>query len=371
MEVPILSFCIPVYNQVDMIERVVKQILQYPGDDIEIVISDDCSYEDIKGMLEKIGDDRIKYFRNDSNLGHDLNIISSFKRAKGMYGFLLRTRDGVMPDSIRDIIKILKEEQSISYLTGEAVDEESRWKIRYSESKRIIEKNECLKAHYSLYVHPSGSIYNIKLLNLDNIEQFLKQNIETKFSFIVHNLFRVTLSMYGNFYVLKMPTWIYTNTEKSKDVAVNRMPNGFSVYSSELIIKRYNAECEWIKQIMAHETDLLRYALIHLFKEYLYQITWGQRRRNRNPGIIAHYQIVPTKTNVGSDAKRLYNLSCEHMANVPLKQEDIMMIKREMNRIIFNNRIYGRFRYHMACMLDTLHIKPIIDTWRRKHENKY
>ena len=138
METPILSFCIPVYNQVHMVEKVVKQILLYPEDDIEIVISDDCSTEDIQGMLEKIGDKRIKYFRNSDNLGHDLNIIRSFKRAKGTYGFLLRARDGVVPDSIKEIIRIIKREQPVSYLTGEAIDEEAKWKIRYSESKMII-----------------------------------------------------------------------------------------------------------------------------------------------------------------------------------------------------------------------------------------
>lgn len=327
--------------------------------------------EDIQGMLEKIGDKRIKYFRNSDNLGHDLNIIRSFKRAKGTYGFLLRARDGVVPDSIKEIIRIIKREQPVSYLTGEAIDEEAKWKIRYSESKMIIERNECLKAHYSLYVHPSGSIYNIKLLDLDNIEQFLKENIETKFSFIAHNLFRSALSIYGNFYILKMPTWIYTNTEKSKDIAVNRMSNGFSVYSSELIIRRYNAECKWIKQIMANEADLLCYALIHLFKEYLYQVTWGQRRRNRNPGIVAHYQIVPTKSNIRNDTKKIYALLCEHMKDVSLNREDFLTVKKETKRIIFNNSTYGRFRYLMACLLDAMHIKPIFDTWRRKHENKY
>ena len=174
-----------------------------------------------------------------------------------------------------------------------------------------------------------------------------------------------------NHFIQKIPTWIYTNTEKSKDIAVNKMSDGFSVYSSELILRRYNAECKWIKQIMVNEVDLLCYAFIHLFKEYLYQITWGQRRRNKNPGIIAHYQISPTKINIRNNTKILYNMSCDHTTALSLNRKDIMIIKQEMNKIIFKNETYGRFRYFTACILDTLHIKSMVDIWRRTHENKY
>lgn len=371
MSEPILSFCIPVYNQTDLVEKLVCQILSYNGNDIEVVISDDCSTENIYEMLVKIGDSRVKYFRNEKNLGHDLNIVTSFRKARGEYGFLLRARDGVVVKNIERIIEVIRKEGPISYITGEAIDENNKFRIKYAESKLIIDREDCLRLHYSLYVHPSGSIYNIRMLDLDRIEYFIKKNIDTKYSFIVHNLFRVYLSRQGRFYVLDIPTWIYTDTSKAKDIAVNKGQNGASVYSSELIMRRYIAELRWIFDILEDGMEELQISIISVFRTYIYQITWGQKRRNSNRGIINHYQINPVNSSVKNDTDEMLKITSRIMTEYGIMEKIVSNIEKCLKRATFKNIILGGIKYAGACLLDFVHIKWIYDLWRKNREIKF
>ena len=96
----IISFCITVYNQIDLVKKCLDSIVAYKGKEIEIIISDDKSTENIQGLVNGYHDERIKYFLNKENLGHDRNILCALSRASGKYAFLLRTRDMIMPVAI-------------------------------------------------------------------------------------------------------------------------------------------------------------------------------------------------------------------------------------------------------------------------------
>lgn len=364
---PLLSICVPVYNQIDLVERLIRQIRQYKGNDIEIIISDDCSADDIQGMLLNFQDKRIKYFRNDENQGHDLNIISSFRRAGADYCFLLRVRDGIIIDNLEKILELIKTKRHISYITGSAVDETGAYRIRYKESMLITDKNDCIIANYRLYIHPSGSIYNVKLLDLDFIEDFVRTNIDTKFSFVGHNLMRVFLSMKGNFYIFKEPTWIYADTSKSKDIAVNRASEGKSVYSTDLIMNRYIAEMRWILKVTDSE-ELQYICLTNLYRIYLYQITWGQKRRNSNKGIINHYQIKPVKINVKRITEDMIETSHNIIAESQMSQEIAVKTEKKQKILTKKNNISGRIQYMGVCLLDFMHIKERVDHWRNNNE---
>ena len=70
MEDILLSICIPTYNRADIVYECVKECLKISGDDIEVVVNDNCSTDDTKGKLEKIVDKRFRYYRNNENIGY-------------------------------------------------------------------------------------------------------------------------------------------------------------------------------------------------------------------------------------------------------------------------------------------------------------
>lgn len=52
-----------------MLPRAVKSVLDWTYGNLETVVIDDGSTEDIKGVLDRFDDDRIHYIRHDANGG--------------------------------------------------------------------------------------------------------------------------------------------------------------------------------------------------------------------------------------------------------------------------------------------------------------
>ena len=246
-----ISFCITVYNQSELVKKCVDSIVKYDGQDIEIVISDDRSTEDIKAIVDRYQDDRIKYFYNETNLGHDRNIVSVLSKATGKYAFLLRTRDFVIPSAIPLLIKYA-EEGKASYVTGEAINQDGDLKIQYTRECFPC-GGEAIEANYKLFIHPSGSMYRTEDLNFEELMGFLNENAVPKNGFIVHNMIRLKLAITGDFHIIKKPVWIYTDTESAGDRAVNKSTDGVSVYDPSLTVKRYEYEVKWARQILEGE----------------------------------------------------------------------------------------------------------------------
>lgn len=61
----LLSICLTAYNQLDLVHTNVAQIVKSKSDDIEIVVSDDCSEAPIEEMLSEFDDARIRYCRGN------------------------------------------------------------------------------------------------------------------------------------------------------------------------------------------------------------------------------------------------------------------------------------------------------------------
>lgn len=74
---PLISVIIPTYNRpiylVDAIASAVNQTYQ----NIEIIVSDDCSVENPQSIVDSFKDSRIRFRRNSSNLGVALNVSST------------------------------------------------------------------------------------------------------------------------------------------------------------------------------------------------------------------------------------------------------------------------------------------------------
>lgn len=74
MKSPLVTIIIPTYNQADYLEDAIKSALKQDYANLEIIIADDCS-SDATPQIVKIyaGDGRLKYYRNETNLGKTAN----------------------------------------------------------------------------------------------------------------------------------------------------------------------------------------------------------------------------------------------------------------------------------------------------------
>ena len=335
----IVSFCITVYNQSQLVKKCIDSIVAYPGKDIEIIISDDGSTEDICGLVSLYHDDRIKYYLNEKNLGHDRNILNALSKATGQYAFLLRTRDLMIPDKIPLLIEAAKTGDA-SYITGEAVNENGELKIHYSK-EFFTQGQETIDANFKLFIHPSGNMYRLSDLDFQKIWSFLDENDVPKNGFIVHSLIRLKLANTGNFRLIKEPVWIYTDTEVAVDRAVNKSNNGLNVYDPTLTGKRYEYEVKWATEILRAEDYRAVYYLLTAL--YLDTITWGFKLSNSDKQSQYHYNYQQIKFSVSKERKQFRKI-CEKLYNEK-RFDDPDLYKKKMNHIFLTNKTNGAVKY--------------------------
>src|SRR5664279_654163 len=87
----LLSICIPTYNRAKNLEDTLISIVQQrrfqETDDVEIVISDNCSGDNTGNVSEKFAalyKEKIRYFRNTENIS-DANFEKVLSYGKGQY----------------------------------------------------------------------------------------------------------------------------------------------------------------------------------------------------------------------------------------------------------------------------------------------
>lgn len=95
--VPKISVCIPTYNRAAYLTQCLSSILGQTFSNFELIVSDNCSTDTTKDVVESLGDPRVRYFRNESNLGAVRNVNRCFELAEGEYVCILHDDDLYAP----------------------------------------------------------------------------------------------------------------------------------------------------------------------------------------------------------------------------------------------------------------------------------
>lgn len=123
---PFLSITIPTYNRGDIVYKTVVDGLKFDCDELEIVVVDNNSTDNTKELLQKISDTRFRYYRNEQNIGGAANILFSITKARGKYALSMSDEDVICPESITEVINILKAEDGTNVLLGAVINREGQ-----------------------------------------------------------------------------------------------------------------------------------------------------------------------------------------------------------------------------------------------------
>ena len=108
MSTPLVTIAIPAYKT-QYIDIAIRSALNQTYDNIEIIIVDDCSSNDVKSVVDSFASDKIKYFRNDVNLGASdpsINWNKCLELANGEYLSLLCDDDAYAPTYIEEMVTL-------------------------------------------------------------------------------------------------------------------------------------------------------------------------------------------------------------------------------------------------------------------------
>lgn len=104
---PLVSICIPAYNNAAYIKETIDSILGQTWENLELVICDDNSKDDTAAVVLSIEDDRIKFYQNEKNLGMSGNWNNCLSKCTGEFIKLICADDMLAPDCIEKEVRAL------------------------------------------------------------------------------------------------------------------------------------------------------------------------------------------------------------------------------------------------------------------------
>ncbi|MEH2381229.1 MAG: glycosyltransferase family 2 protein [Nostoc sp.] len=105
---PLVSVIIPTYNRPEYLKQAIASAIKQTYQNIEIIISDNCSSENPQELVASFGDSRIKFWRHQQNMGMLANQQHGFKMARGKYVASLHDDDIWNEDFLAKLVPLLE-----------------------------------------------------------------------------------------------------------------------------------------------------------------------------------------------------------------------------------------------------------------------
>ena len=181
MSAPLVSICTPTYNRPDLLERALRSCLAQTFQDFEIIVTDN-STDDLSGkLIARLNDPRIRYFKNEKNLGPVGNTSRATFLATGKYIKTLMDDDLLKPPCLEKMVEALESNPSagVAMAPMEIIDENDRrifprfyvfrkmqYRYRYQVGDGLVGKRtilrEFLTRDYPCCV-PSGILFRAEI----------------------------------------------------------------------------------------------------------------------------------------------------------------------------------------------------------------
>jgi hypothetical protein len=112
-----VSVCIPTYNSAAYLQECIESVLKQTYQDIELIISDNCSTDRTCEIVQSYSDSRIRLIRADQNRGMAHNFNQAVGMARGKYLKILCSDDVLHPRALELQTKFLDEHQTAVLVT--------------------------------------------------------------------------------------------------------------------------------------------------------------------------------------------------------------------------------------------------------------
>jgi glycosyltransferase involved in cell wall biosynthesis len=145
---PKVSVLIPTYNAGAFLDESITSVLNQTYTNYELVIVDNCSTDNSEEIISKyLSDQRIRYYKNESNIGVVGNFNKCFSYAKGEYLKILCADDKFHPELLEKFVNVMEKFPNVSLVTS------------YSQEFGLSDK--VLKAPFSYVVNGKQLICEI------------------------------------------------------------------------------------------------------------------------------------------------------------------------------------------------------------------
>jgi glycosyltransferase involved in cell wall biosynthesis len=137
---PLLSICIPTYNRSKILQKTIQTIVSDIDfdEDIELIISDNCSTDETKEILSKFCEEHenVFYYRNEVNI-RDKNFSKALSYGKGVYLKLQNDNLSFLPGALKRMKEEIKAElnnKTPLFFTGDRIYTKKKKEVIYCSS---------------------------------------------------------------------------------------------------------------------------------------------------------------------------------------------------------------------------------------------
>ena len=170
----LVSIIMPSWNTDKYIGASIQSVIEQTYSNWELLIVDDCSTDNTDDVVSSFKDDRIRYFKNDTNLGAALTRNYALREAQGEWIAFLDSDDIWMPTKLEKQISFMNQHGYVlSYHEYEKIDEDGNSLGVFVSAPKSIKRKQMY--HYD-YIGQLTMMYNAGHFGLIQIENISKNN---------------------------------------------------------------------------------------------------------------------------------------------------------------------------------------------------
>jgi len=131
---PAVSVILPTHNRAALLKRSIKSILDQTCKDFELIVIDDASTDDTEDVIRNFGDKRIRYIKQQVNMGAAAARNAGITASKGKYIAFQDDDDEWLPAKLSKQVEVFENNRNpdlgVVYSTYWKVDDEKRTETR-------------------------------------------------------------------------------------------------------------------------------------------------------------------------------------------------------------------------------------------------
>ena len=310
MSSPLVSICVPTYNRPEFLARAIRSCQAQTHPHFELIITDNSGDERSEKVAAGFGDRRIRYYRNEKNLGGLGNIDKALGLFRGKYVKLLMDDDLLKPRALELMVDALERHPSagVAMAPMDFIDEDDKrifpyfyvcrkmhYRYRFQVGSGLVERRrlltEFLTHDYPCCV-PSGILYRGECF-----EKYGRLDFESDFACDLELCMRFA-ARYDFYYIDQvLSSWRYMTASHTATLHVS----GLNVLAFYHISKK-TLEDPAAMSLFApgEQRKLRREALFFCSCRAILNILAGFR--GRSPGLI-----VKTLRTIGREDPHVFN----------------------------------------------------------------
>ena len=165
-----LSICIPTYQRQNWLRECLESLEpQITSDEVEVVVVDNCSQDNTTQVVDEFvkKNQRIRYYRNERNLGYSGGQAKCFEYSRGDYTAILCDDDVYLKGEVAEIFKVINQPQEYALIAlnyyNFVENYQKPHQADFCPEKDLVFKRAYDILHYPSVGHYSAVIFNMRL----------------------------------------------------------------------------------------------------------------------------------------------------------------------------------------------------------------